>query len=182
METIAVYWESVIRTYGFNLMQGQILGQMTLPFDRLNAWSRALQGVDEKDAAFRLVWSYVEDGVGVKFFLLCDDIHWHRLQLFWDTLIQANVDIGLQAKTSVDVIFFQGPHFGDRYGIMDYTFKALAPGQVPLLAVTCSAATIYLVVPAGWGKRTKALLTEAFEIPKQAKQKAERDSDSGAHR
>ena len=56
-----------------------------------------------------------------------------------------------------------------RYGIMDFTYKALAHGQVPLLAATCSVATIYLVLPAGWGRKTQVILNEAFEIPRSVK-------------
>jgi len=52
---------------------------------------------------------------------------------------------------------------------MDFTYKALAHGQMPLLAATCSLATIYLVLPAGWGRKTQAILSEAFEIPKSVK-------------
>ncbi|MBI5063683.1 MAG: hypothetical protein HZB87_09550, partial [Desulfatitalea sp.] len=53
---------------------------------------------------------------------------------------------------------------------MDFTYRALAEGPVPLLGVVCSVASIYLVVPAGWGGKAQALLVAAFEIPKSVKE------------
>ncbi|MDA8141201.1 MAG: hypothetical protein M0036_21360 [Desulfobacteraceae bacterium] len=179
METIAVYWESIVRTYGFNLLEGLTLCQIHRPLNAAGQWGGLLQLPEGQDALFRLVWSQFDPTGHIKFILLCDDTQWSNVQPFLRR--DQRLDDAGQALVHmpVDAIYFQGPHFGDRYGIMDYTFKALARAQAPLLAVVCSVATIYLVFPAGWGAKAKQLLTESCEIPKEKREIA---GHHGAHR
>jgi hypothetical protein len=165
METIAIYWESKIRTYGFNLLEGLALGQVSVPNERLAQWGRAMHKMTDPGPSFRLVWAQNSRHDRIKFFVLCDDNQLHRMESF------LNEESGLETESwqrhakPVDLLFFQGPHFGDRYGIMDYMIKALADRQVPRLAAACSVATIYLVVPSGWGGAAKDVLSSAFKIP-----------------
>ncbi len=170
LETIAVYREPIIRTYGFNLFEKLTLYQITLPFGEMDILGKANQTQYENDAIFRSVWGQTDTSDQTKIFLLCKDIPWNRLRPLMDCCETPDNSMGPIVQTEeVDVVCFQGPHFGDRCGIMDFTYKALAHGQIPLKAVTCSVATIYLVLPAGWGQKTQSILTEAFEIPTSAK-------------
>ena len=158
METIAVYWEPIIRTYGFQVQEGLVLSRLRLPVDSLGQWGHALKEMADPGPEFRLVWAQADDAMHLTVYMLSDRIHWCMLQSVWPAP-------GDQGNERVDLVFFQGPHFGDRYGIMDFTYKALALEKVPLLAAACSVATIYLVLPPGWGSRTRTLLSSAFEIP-----------------
>jgi hypothetical protein len=169
METIAVYWESKIRTYGFNLLEKLTLCQITLSPGAMGALGKALIIAGDDGAVFRLVWAETDNPDQLRFFLLCDDMDWNRLRLFMERYERPGSGVAPISRTVVDVICFQGPHFGDRHGIMGFTYKALTHGQVPLLAATCSVATIYLVLPAGWGGKAQVILSEAFEIPKSVK-------------
>ena len=63
------------------------------------------------------------------------------------------------------MISFQGPHFGDRYGIADTAFKALARQGVPILITVCSGAALYIVLPENKLHEARPLLAEAFEVP-----------------
>lgn len=171
-ETIAVYWEPVIRTYGFNLLERHTLCLFNLPMSGLIQWNRALKDVGNQERGFQLVWSLAQQAGFIKFFLLCDDNGWNRLCPLWEAMAGADMDNATFTKSRVDTIFFQGPHFGDRHGIMDYTYKALETSRVPLSAVTCSAASIYLVVPEGWGQKTQQVLGKAFEIPMDVDRRA----------
>jgi hypothetical protein len=65
-----------------------------------------------------------------------------------------------------EIVFFQGPHFGDRYGIADVAVAALAGGGVQMMAVVCSGACIYIVLPEGKSEEAVLILAETFEIPK----------------
>jgi aspartokinase len=65
----------------------------------------------------------------------------------------------------VELISFQGPHFGDRYGIADTAFKALDGQGVPILITVCSGAAVYMVLPEKKLKDARPLLLEAFEVP-----------------
>jgi hypothetical protein len=165
METIAVYWEPIIRTYGFHELEGLVLCQTSAPPEAAGQWGRMFQALPEIDPAFRLVWAQSEDGDRITLFMLCDRTHWRKIEPFWPRHAGQRIDGGDPSEQTVDLVYFQGPHFGDRYGIMDFTYKALARGKVPLLSAACSVATIYLVFPAGWGSKARVLLSAAFEIP-----------------
>jgi hypothetical protein len=170
METIAVYWEAKIRTYGFHLFEDLGLHQFDLAADELASWSGVLQSVTADEAGFRLVWCQCEVPGPITFFLVCSENAWRGLQPLHPSGMPVEAAAPQGMGTAADVICFHGPHFGDRYGIMDFTYRALAAGAVPLLGVVCSVASIYLVVPAGWGGQAQALLTAAFEIPKSVKE------------
>lgn len=163
METIAVYWEEKIRTYGINLLEGLVLVRASLPVARMGRWGGVLQSTDASASAFRLVWAQSESPEQTCIYFLCDEIHCQKM------LSGLASSSGLETpceKMAVDLIYLQGPHFGDRYGIMEFTLQALAPKKVPILATVCAMATVYLVLPAGWGRTACDILTLAFEIPK----------------
>ena len=65
----------------------------------------------------------------------------------------------------VELISFQGPHFGDRYGIAYSAFKALDDQGVPILIAVCSGAAVYIVLPEKKLQDARPLLLEAFEVP-----------------
>jgi aspartokinase len=68
--------------------------------------------------------------------------------------------------TSAELVFFQGPHFGDRYGIADVALEALAGKGVEMMAIVCSGACIYILLPEGKSEEAVLVLAETFEIPK----------------
>lgn len=163
METIAVYWEEKIRTYGINLLEGLVLGRVSLPIVRMGQWGGSLQSSEASKAAFRLVWAQSKPPDRIRICLVCDEIY---CQMVHPALVSES-DAGEPFDwMPVDLIYFQGPHFGDRYGITDFTLQALAPRQVPLLGTVCAMTTVYLVLPSGWGRTACDALTQAFEIPK----------------
>jgi aspartokinase len=71
----------------------------------------------------------------------------------------------IHVTSPVGLIYFQGPHFGDRYGIADSAFRTLSRRAIPILAAGCSASSIYLVLPAERIKQGRTLLAKAFELP-----------------
>jgi len=169
METIAVYWESRIRTYGFHLCEALRMCRIDIAPEKMVQWGQALQSMADQGPVFQVVWAQGGQGGATRFFLLSDEIHWVRLNPFLDRqLAVGNVSV-MGDPTRVDLLFFQGPHYGDRYGVLDFTLTPLIEAQIPILAVACSVATIYLVLRTGWGGQAKALLTNAFEIPRNVR-------------
>ena len=73
METIAVYFEPKVRTYGFNLKEKLLLCELAIRSESLGAWGGELQSLAESSAKFHLVWSCPGRMGEIKFFLLCDD-------------------------------------------------------------------------------------------------------------
>jgi hypothetical protein len=168
METIAVYWEPVIRTYGFNVQTGLVVCRMSTTPAALGQWGGMFESLVDIDSQFRLVWAHAEDVDRIHLFMLCDASHWSRVRPFWKC--PDAVDLEGPSEVLVDLVYFQGPHFGDRYGIMDFTYNALKQQKVQLLAVACSMATVYLVLPAGAGIAAKTRMSAAFEVPMDVRQ------------
>jgi aspartokinase len=73
--------------------------------------------------------------------------------------------------TPVEVVFFHGPHFGDRYGIAETAFGALADNGIQVIAGVCSGSCVYLVTPEGGAEDVVRVLSGTFEIPKAPSRK-----------
>jgi hypothetical protein len=63
------------------------------------------------------------------------------------------------------LIFLHGPHFGDRYGIADAAVGALTKKGIPIVALGCTASSIYLVMPEDQREAAGRSLKEAFLMP-----------------
>jgi glycine cleavage system regulatory protein len=58
-----------------------------------------------------------------------------------------------------------GPHFGDRYGIVSELCESLGSRQVDLLALSCTIASITGVVPRCHYESALEAIQERFEVP-----------------
>lgn len=154
METVAVYWEPIIRTYGFDVRSGLTLATWTRGAPPALYESLA---PGSQDTAVSLVMAVAgpRDGDALSLSMVVDGEppalgeDSHRAELLHP----------------VDVVHFHGPHFGDRYGIATAARAALAQGGVELLLMGCTGASVYLAVHGGDGARTVQSLRRAFTTP-----------------
>ena len=167
METIAVYYESKIRTYGFNLKKEILLCELTIRSESIGSWGKELQSLAASSTFFHLVWACSGKLGEIKFFLLCDDVYGDKINDFIQSQKELKIVQSAQCEASMELIYFQGPHYGDRYGIADFTLKALLQHQIPPKAITCSGAAVYLVFPKTLGVKAKVVLSSAFEVPQK---------------
>jgi len=171
METIAVYWEPVIKTYGFDGTTDLTLVCIHLNSERMAEWGFWIWKLESSLEGFLLVLLEQSDPDGFHLYLLVDSNGAEKILSPLDAHIQEDTGEYFDQIYPVDLIFFQGPHFGDRYGIADAAFKALADGNVPVLIAACSAASVYLVLPEK--KRCEAIpvLARAFHDPRAGSSK-----------
>jgi hypothetical protein len=161
METVAVYWEPIIKTYGFVEKTG--LSLVSFPLTVANPEPRVrryLNGAG-RSGNLRLVFASSAAGGGGGLHLLFDG----------PPPADAGLTIppGAHVDAPVELITFQGPHFGDRYGIAAAALSALASAQVPLRAAICAGASISLVVPQGAARPGVAALSRVFSVPTSSK-------------
>lgn len=166
METIAVYSEPIIRTYGFNLKENLFLCRLTLRLENLGSWGRELQDLADLSVNFHLVWSCPQKPEEIKFFLLCDDEYRKDITGFINRKKVIEISEQIKCEAGMELIYFQGPHFGDRHGIADFTLATLSKQKIPIKAMACSGSAVYLVFEKLNGVKAKAILSNAFEIPK----------------
>jgi aspartokinase len=70
-----------------------------------------------------------------------------------------------QGLPPVAAFSMNGPHFGDRYGIVSELLMALGTGHVDLLGLSCTIASITGVVPSAQLTAAIASIRERFDIP-----------------
>jgi len=75
-------------------------------------------------------------------------------------------DIRPMRLTPVAGVFLHGPHFGDRYGVVETFLKALGRARVPLLALSCTVSSISGVLKQQDLAAAMQVLSETFETPR----------------
>jgi len=68
-------------------------------------------------------------------------------------------------EAPVELLSFQGPHFGDRSGIANATLNPLLDKNIPILAAGCTGASVYIVVPENQAEVSKQHLEKVFNTP-----------------
>jgi aspartokinase len=77
--------------------------------------------------------------------------------------------LDFQEIPSVIIFSMNGPHFGDRYGIVSELIGSLVNRQVDLLALSCTIASITGVVPSHQFGPALEAIQERFEVPSVTK-------------
>lgn len=181
METFAVYWEPVIKTYGIAERTGLCLVTLYLPFDRTRDGGDWLTRFASRfEGSLVLIFSRPASPAGLRLHLLLDQVP-ENAELEKMITLEKNArpvqppDMniaaldgafsGLRIDSPVELIYLQGPHYGDRYGIASAAITALAEKKVPLLAVVCTGASVYLITPQGKAGSARNSLSDAFSTP-----------------
>lgn len=168
METIAVYWEPKIKTYGIAQKTGLCMVSMTTPLNPTVKVLETLEAHPGLSETLVLISAGPHPDKGLRTCLVFDGSVTSMenqpdpfRQLAGNTL----EDHRLEIVPEVEIIYFHGPHYGDRYGIASTVFTALMAADVPLLASACSASSIYLVVPKGQTAAARSALSHDVVVP-----------------
>jgi len=165
VETIAVYWEPKPKTYGFREVTDLSLMNIEIKPGEMGQWGLWLMELADLDIGFHLSIIKYSNRQELRLYILHEK--------FWADSVLSHIDkqIDLESEkdfhltSPVELISFQGPHFGDRYGIAHTAFKALDDQGIPILVAACSGAAVYIVLPEKKLQEARPLLAEAFEVP-----------------
>lgn len=161
METVAVYWEPVIKTYGFKTIADVSLIQIVS--DDLAAMGGLIRDLESITNAFTLLWH--DDHTFGLCLGMAGENRGRCVEHIREKCMRANIDF-TQTIDPVSVVYFHGPHYGDRYGIAETVFQTLR-GKVNPLASAFSGATVYLVFSPDQADAAIELLSQAFETPEK---------------
>lgn len=167
-ETIAVYWEPKVKTYGFQVSKGLSLVEIFVSPGQLAEWGENIQALEDAVAHFVFVLIQQALGGGFHVYLLMEGREHETILEQSRPLFSEGQGDSTHIISPVEMIHFQGPHFGDRYGIVDTAFNALNKAAISILAAACTGASIYLVLPEKKAEPAKSVLKEIFEIPKRS--------------
>jgi hypothetical protein len=165
VETIAFYWEPIIRIYGFQTATELSLMSFGIAPSRMAALGLSFYAAGAGKGLFRGIFAQSDDGNRFQVYLLLDRKQVETAVSHIETELGSADPVKISIIEPVDLIYFQGPHFGDRYGIADAVFNALGAHPVPVLVSGFSGSVIYLVVPGGSVQAAERSLAEAFTVP-----------------
>jgi len=78
-----------------------------------------------------------------------------------------DIDFDLQTTSPVEMVYFHGPHFGDRFGIADTALGTLRKKGLPILAAGCVGSSVYIIIPEQHSAEVKQALSGVFEAPNE---------------
>ncbi len=159
-----MYWEPEIKTYGFQVVKNLAFYKYSVPADLPAEWTRAIQRIEDEPNRFHLLYTQLTTSLELNLRLLCEPEQGVCMARRIAAEIPA-ADDRLQVTVPVEMICFQGPHFGDRFGIADFTYQALQEKSDLLLATVFACHSIYLILPEGAADDTRTRLAAAFRIP-----------------
>ena len=160
METIAVYWEPRIKTYGFQRLTDLALIEFSYPFQEIKSLGEILSQDQLKNVKPKLIIAQESDG-DISF-IFC--LPGKEGKDFHESLERTPGPTSYRYISPVGIIFFHGPHFGDRYGIADATFSTLSKANIEVVASGCSASSVFLVLVQNDIDKAEKVLGETFEV------------------
>jgi hypothetical protein len=162
---MAVYWEPKIKTYGFQVGTDLSLIEFKFPTHQLTSCGLMIYELGQLPAGFHLVASHTSAGGRCTLFLLIQRDSEGRVLECIGKIGGSESKDAIYVTSPVDLIHFQGPHYGDRYGVATAVFEALATVSVPILLAACSQSCVYLVLPEAMAPEAEVRLSEVFEVP-----------------
>ena len=165
METIAVYWEPKPKTYGFREVAHLSLLSIAVKPEKMAKWGRWFLELADLDVDFHLILAKYSNHKELRLYVLLEKLWADNVLSYIDKRISLESEKDFHLTFPVELISFQGPHFGDRYGIANSAFKALDGQGIPILIAACSGAAVYIVLPEKKLHEARALLAEAFSVP-----------------
>jgi aspartokinase len=165
METFAVYWEPKPKTYGFKEVVDLSLMNIEIKPEEMGQWGLWLMELADLNIGFHLILAKYSTHQKLRLYILLEKFVADIVLSHIDKRIDPEPEKYFHLTSPVELISFQGPHFGDRYGIAYSAFKALDDRGVPILISACSGAAVYIVLPEKKLQEARSLLSEAFVVP-----------------
>ncbi len=160
-ESSASYFEKKIKTYGISTRTDLDLYCLNTEFDYMEKYTRKLQSSINKNVQFYYASAHISsNNKWCLFFLM------HKKNRYLkNDLLTGVLSKNLAIIPSVELIFFQGPHFGDRYGIANQAVSILNNAGIPILLSGFTGSCIYMVLSQGGAQKDKQNLLKVFEKP-----------------
>ena len=163
VETIARYWEPVIKIYGSSLKTGLTMFTISFSGDEL---SHVITNLSENGVQrFEMMGlAGGETGQIHLQLLVGPDPDQSRITSMRDCLSDRQ-GIEFSEQHGVELLFFHGPHFQDRHGVMHTAVSALTEASIGIVWASCSGTGVHLAADEGIGSRMLEILGEVFVVP-----------------
>jgi len=163
VETIAVYWEPKIRIYGLTTEVGVSLYTLLFPAARLPFWCGVIRDLEDKGWEFLLVNLQASPPASMQLCLILrPGIQTHLIRDVLLQKVEEEKDTSFEVVAGIELLYLHGPHFQDRYGIIEAVLTPLQQAGIPLLCAGCAGTSVYLAVSEHSGKAAANCLAETF--------------------
>ena len=167
LETIAVYWESKVKVYSITLVTDLSMAQLTFPIENTEKVGKYLAGLEDSVQRFELVTQDSVDAARSQVNLFIRQSKQKAVKEVSGKL-RNELQVKVTLDSPVELIYLHGPHFQDRFGIVEIVFSALKSGSIEIIAAGCAGTTIYIALPHGQGEPASQILRNTFIIPTAA--------------
>jgi len=165
VETIAVYWEENIRTYGIQVEKNLCLARVDILPDQLAEIGQHISELGRDGTNFRLILAHQYEPEVLSIYMVFQETFKNQLEQF---IARPSVKDGSRSVNidfPVEMLYFHGPHFGDRYGIADMAGQALQKEGIQYIVMGCSAASVHLLFPENVADKARQALATVFHTP-----------------
>jgi hypothetical protein len=164
LETIAVYWEPIVRVYGFDIKADISLLHLKCSTETIDTLLADIERQAETSPTFLFSQLQLQPPDISHLYLAADHDHISGYRNGLEENATKN-GLMLTAHSPVDLLFFHGPHFQDRFGIANNVFKTLDPLGITVYTIGCTGTSIFIVTGGGQAQKARKMLTEAFAVP-----------------
>jgi len=164
LETIAVYWESKVKVYSITHVTDLSMSRIIFPFKAAEQLGKMLLTLEDPVQRFELVTQDYIDAAFSQLTLFYDRSRQQAagtIMKKWGEEIQTRVT----QESPLELVYLHGPHFQDRFGIIDIAFTALKNSNIEIITTGCAGNTIYIVLPDKRAHFANQVLRETFVIP-----------------
>ena len=165
METIAVYWEENIKTYGIRKETKLCLVQMDILPVCLVEQGQQLAELGQGETKVRLILAHHHEPGLLRLYMVFENRWQGTLADFFSRPDLQEVSGRFLLESPVEMLNFHGPHFGDRYGIADMACDALKKENIRFMLMGCSAASVHFIFPEKMAARAEKALGSVFKAP-----------------
>jgi len=162
-EVVARYQENKPKVYGLEFYQGQHLVYITMNRTRITSVGASFRGFTR--LGLNLTFLATSPSSSADREIMAFSLPASQGEAYGKVLKRIAPEIEFRETPPVTIFSMNGPHFGDRYGLVSELLASLETRQVPLLALSCTIASITGVVPRDRFDSALRAIQERFEVP-----------------
>jgi aspartokinase len=166
-EVVATYQEKKPKVYGLEIYEGQHLVQIKLNRARITHVGASFRGFARLSVNLTFLATSPSDDQGKEILAFC--LPASQSEAYGRVIRRIAPEIEYRETPSVVIFSMNGPHFGDRYGIVSELCGSLGSREVDLLAMSCTIASVTGVVPRHQFEPALEAIQERFDVPSVTK-------------
>jgi aspartokinase len=162
-EVVASYQEQKPKIYGLEVYEGHHLVQIKLNSAKITHVGASFRGFARLSMHLTFLATSPSHEEGKR--VLAFSLPASQSEAYGRVIRRIAPHVDFQEIPSVIIFSMNGPHFGDRYGIVSDLLASLDSKQVNLLALSCTIASVTGVVPREQFESALQAIQERFEVP-----------------